>query len=1342
MAKYGLDVVFRFQVDGQDAVAQLEKLGEALKSRLTAIATKTAAIDTGFKGISESSGALATNLAAVATNATNAMSAIQNLRAAARNMPAGVTVLGGLGGAAQPGATGGGLAATARMTAAKQMAQGLLGVSNITGPLQSTGRTYTRGEARYRQATAPPATSVPASFMDVGGVLFPLGDNMLPTAATVTGRQRMLALQSAAQRLQNEQTVAGLNLMGPQTTPTSRAQAQQLQNQQASARPSITMTPSTVALNAGLPLQRQQALANSYAATRAFLAPQAPVAPPTLPRVAGAPTMTAQQLAANTRLMGMSNQPPSQTNLLETFAAGADKAGKGVWSLRRAGFDLQAMGRQMQVAGLAVAAAFTMMTKAYTDFNYATTRAGTAMELPVELMGALEEGVKDAAIATGKFSPTQVAEGLRLWAAGTGEVVTSQAQLNRIMDDTINIQQLAAMNNVDLEQTMSAVGGTMAAYGIAVQDVERVTSVFNFVAAKSFANVDDLGQAFTFVGPVAAQMGISFEETAAALALLSDQNIKGSMAGRGFRQMMITILKPTAQVNAAMNDLLAPVMAVGQSWQDLVNPGGKFIGLAEYFDLLAASVEHLTSAERNEKIAQLATANALPGLITLINDQVEARKDGVNIFSVYTKLLNNEVDAEVRAYQKIYEAQTGLPFSLEGALLRMEGMWETYRDSASGKMDRLKQAWNVAILDMAKPVAEVFLPILGEMAKTISGLTELLGDGTGWVKTLAWLALATTAFGTFATVAGKAMQTYATVVTLSGGVETVKAAGGLGAVLATKGWLAKLLVGGARIAPAITIPIILAVKLATTYQSKGTWERKLFDAMWDDQGRPNNRLNAEFNQSFEFANEKGSGNALVAKTAEAATLLREIDTNGNNWLDTEEEIAAVIKYINGKLEKQSMLVKTISGTQIPSVDVHSWWSTSQRNIGINAPGVLNENGWTEDEQARIDAQETFEKDSLKLQEDYETDSVNLVKNYSEWLVGAERDLGRSLAGMAEDFARTTERNKEDFDLSRAKTVADYEESRTKIISDAYEEREKAAKDYYESLRKLERDHQNRMVDLLEARDVQGLTKEMRDYAVSKDDLTRDYTTGGEDRDRKTQEQLEDARIAFEKQLKEEDEQYKRSEERRLEDYNLQRKQAQENFAQQKADRDAALAQEQKDLKLAHDQELYDLIIAHTAWLKQMDETIEEQRLREELLLANSQTFAEAMLLTYANLISGLIIQLARLGEPIPMEATRRTAMTPEDYAAEQGRANGGYASRGTYKVSERGTEFVLNPTTTRGMEDRFGYLSQSTFGQLGGHTFVFSPNISGFGADDTRTLDAYMNKWWKQAQRQVKEYVR
>jgi hypothetical protein len=255
------------------------------------------------------------------------------------------------------------------------------------------------------------------------------------------------------------------------------------------------------------------------------------------------------------------------------------------------------------------------------------------------------------------------------------------------------------------------------------------------------------------------------------------------MAGRGFRQMMITILKPTAQVNKAMTDLLGPSMAVGQTWQDLVNPGGKFIGLAGYFDLLAASVEHLTSAQRNEKTALLATANALPGLVTLINDQVEARKQGVNIFSVYTKLLQNQVDEEVLAYKRIYEEQTGLPFSLEGALARMGGMWDTYRNSASGQMDALRQAWNVAILDMAKPVAEVFIPLLTDAMSTLTDLTRQLKNGTGWVTFGQYVIGATLLIGTLLSTFGKVLQLSATITTLAGGAGAITKAGGVGAAL-------------------------------------------------------------------------------------------------------------------------------------------------------------------------------------------------------------------------------------------------------------------------------------------------------------------------------------------------------------------------------------------------------------------------------------------------------------------------------------------------------------------------------------------------------------------------------
>ena len=1058
-----------------------------------------------------------------------------------------------------------------------------------------------------------------------------------------------------------------------------------------------------------------------------------------------------QQGLRNQSLAAQGKMWVGESNVLETFAGGAEAASLQMWGVRRIAFDLQQIGQQGMNTTMQMIESLSNAIEVYGEFNDATTRAGATMELPIELMGELEEGVRAASIETAKFSPQEVAEGLRMWAAGTGEVISTTSQLNDILEDTTTIQKLAAMNSVALEQTMTNVGGVMAAYGMKTDEVNRVTSVFNYVAAQTFANVDDLGEAFVFVGPIAAQMGITFEETAAALALLSDSNIRGSKAGRGFRQMLIALADPTKSVDDAMTALVGTQTKMGESWKDIVFEGGEFMGLAEYVDLLAASVENLTSAEQGQRLAELATANALPGLTTLVMEQVEARKSGINIISVYTKILENNIDSEVRAYKEMYEAQTGYTFSTEGALARMEGQWERYINSSSGQLDKMKQEWNSAVLAMAKPMAEVFLPILVKVAGAIADVADFF-DGK-WVAGVAAGTVAIYGLSSgFLLLAGRLIQAGALIFTLQEGMKAVRAMGGWGAGLAS-------LAGGTGRGAAIA-QSALALKTAITSGAlaggviftAAIIAGGLAVAHLLEQQKQENEINdftarrttsaAKFQEMF-GAEEISSGAAEVpvwmtkwtAKTAEAKQLLHEVTGDTRDWTTSYEDVLAVMQKITQEMRGQ---VRMTSGGYVNWVDPHV---SKQARDEYNATSLLSVRQADMD---MADAWKQYGEDRNDIISDYQQQESDLVSDHNDWMVDAEKGLVRQLSDLANSYAKSKARDARDFDISRGREVEDFELSQLEIVEDAQKEREKATKDHYEELQKLARDHQNNLVDLLEERDVRGITKEMRSYQENVTDAERDYGQTMADSQQETEKALADAVAEFNKRLLREDADRLQDLKDQEQDYQESVSSAIQDYNESVAEQEAELAKNKDKLKEEMAGDLASLESDLADSLAELNGTMD--KLNAEMYpkwISEVKTFWEdyraEWLQGFIDIagMAGLIAAL-RADMPLPAAATRGSA--PMD---EQDRyfASGGYARHGRYTLGEGGQEFVLNAANTRLMEDRFGSLSQNTFRNIG-QTFNFSPVISGVGRQDASAVTGVLDDWWKTKQRQIKDMVR
>ena len=84
---------------------------------------------------------------------------------------------------------------------------------------------------------------------------------------------------------------------------------------------------------------------------------------------------------------------------------------------------------------------------------------------------------------------------------------------------------------------------------------EHAANVFFETVRTGKTTVAELGQSFGRVSPLAATLGVKFEELQAATAALTTANIQTSQAHRGLRGAMTALMRPSA----AMNDLLEEI---------------------------------------------------------------------------------------------------------------------------------------------------------------------------------------------------------------------------------------------------------------------------------------------------------------------------------------------------------------------------------------------------------------------------------------------------------------------------------------------------------------------------------------------------------------------------------------------------------------------------------------------------------------------------------------------------------------------------------------------------------------------------------------------------------------
>lgn len=197
-----------------------------------------------------------------------------------------------------------------------------------------------------------------------------------------------------------------------------------------------------------------------------------------------------------------------------------------------------------------VFAAFSQLRKGFTslvDFSEAIRTAGVVSNATRNQFDALAERARNLG-ATTRFTAVEAAQGLTSLARAGFDVQES-------IDTIGNTLNLAIAGNLDLKQATDISASALRGFGIAAADSARVADVLTKAANSANTTVGQLGQALSFVAPIARASGTSIEETSAALDILADAGIKASRGGTSLRIIFAALQDPSETAAAAIRRL-------------------------------------------------------------------------------------------------------------------------------------------------------------------------------------------------------------------------------------------------------------------------------------------------------------------------------------------------------------------------------------------------------------------------------------------------------------------------------------------------------------------------------------------------------------------------------------------------------------------------------------------------------------------------------------------------------------------------------------------------------------------------------------------------------------------
>lgn len=669
-----------------------------------------------------------------------------------------------------------------------------------------------------------------------------------------------------------------------------------------------------------------------------------------------------KQLVANAQQMEIvRTKTMGITGKLNSFGEGAVKAGER----------LKGIGKTMTgTVTTPIVAGFTYAAKSAIDFNS-----------QIQAMGPL---LTNGGTVTAKYKAQleQLSASSMKWSKQYG---VSTTNINEGMSEMIKRgytaqQTLGAMPSVlnaakasgdDFNTVMSVSTATLEQFGLKVnstsgmlKNTQRVTDTLTYVSNATAAGFQDLGEAMTYVGPTAHSANISLEQTAAALGIMSNRGIEGSVAGTALRGALTRLMKPSKQNAAAFKEMGINVGDFKKG--TLTLPG--------IIDKIKKNTAGWTAEQRASAIATAFGTEAQAGMNALIaagGDELREYTEGAEKASGTTKKiadqLNNTEKAKLERFkQSVHVLAIEIGQKLLPALTPTIEKASDWIDAFS-KMDSSTQQMIVK--------AGLFAAAIGPMSMLIGGILKPLGMLTqGTVKIIGFFR------------AWKAGASVLQSVSASTGIATSAFEVGSGAVgrfgakaAAGKASLALLgeSAGSAGMAINLLNPYVLGT-VAAVGLGVAAWK------LWGE-------------KAYESAERtKKWGSDIGADADQAATKFKNYSTEASTALDdTASKAETNAKRINDAFDG---MVKTVEDS---TAKQKKQLSDLAKSIGGSAGDIIKEEAKKTDE---------ANKKSLSKLKDYNKQVHNITKEAKDKNVALTQEQRDQIANiqtkMAEEQIKT------------------------------------------------------------------------------------------------------------------------------------------------------------------------------------------------------------------------------------------------------------------------------------------------------------------------------------------------
>lgn len=189
---------------------------------------------------------------------------------------------------------------------------------------------------------------------------------------------------------------------------------------------------------------------------------------------------------------------------------------------------------------------FTAGIEDAAEFEQALARIRSAAGLTASELADAKTVIEDTATATSRSA----LEAATAYEALTREGLSAAEAANALAPAL----DFATASNQSAAESVASLSAALDAFGLKAGDTATVADTLAAAALKGGTGIKDLSAALVQVGPTAAQLGITLNTTAAALAVLAQNGIESGRAGKALRAILGDLADPASQLSQALDD--------------------------------------------------------------------------------------------------------------------------------------------------------------------------------------------------------------------------------------------------------------------------------------------------------------------------------------------------------------------------------------------------------------------------------------------------------------------------------------------------------------------------------------------------------------------------------------------------------------------------------------------------------------------------------------------------------------------------------------------------------------------------------------------------------------------